>query len=69
VDSLCSLQVVLNWNLRRGFLVLVGARTPQQVEENLGALGWELAPGEQETIDTAARKVRKQMVQNSFQGE
>lgn len=24
-------QVALNWNLSKGFLVLVGARTPQQV--------------------------------------
>ena len=38
-----------------------------QVEENLGALGWSLTPAEVESIDRAASRVGKQLVQNSFQ--
>ena len=60
-------QVVLNWNLQKGFLLLVGIRNIQQAKENLGAVGWALSDGEIMEIDNAARKVKGQLVQNSFQ--
>ena len=60
-------QIVLNWNIQKGFLVLVGARNVQQVKENLGALGWNLKPNEVESIDLVASKIKKKLVQNSFQ--
>ena len=59
-------QIVLNWNLQKGFLLLVGVRSVAQVKENLGALGWSLTPGEVEEIDRAARRC-PQLIQNSFQ--
>lgn len=62
-------QVALNWNIQKGFLVLVGARTVSQVKENLGALGWDLKPEEVDEIDISASKVKKQLVQNSFQSD
>ena len=62
-------QVVLNWNIQKGFLVLVGARSVSQVKENIGALGWNLKPEEVTEIDIAAVKVKKQLVQNSFQSD
>lgn len=35
-------QVALNWVVGRGAVPIAGASTPQQAEENAGALGWEL---------------------------
>lgn len=61
-------QVVLNWNMQKGFLVLAGVRTVAQARENLGALGWSLSPGEVTEIERAARRVPGgQLIQNSFQ--
>lgn len=62
-------QVVINWNIQKGFLVLVGARSVAQVKENLGGLGWNLKPEEVLEIDISASKVKKQLVQNSFQSD
>jgi aryl-alcohol dehydrogenase-like predicted oxidoreductase len=41
-------QVALNYLLRRSEIVvpIFGARTPEQLEENLGSTGWELDRGE-----------------------
>ena len=60
-------QVALNWNLQKGFLLLVGARTVEQAKENLGALGWALSGPEVAAIDQAASAIKVQLVQNSFQ--
>ena len=60
-------QVVLNWNLQKGFLLLVGIRNIAQAKENLGAVGWSLSDGEITEIDIAAKGVNGQLVQNSFQ--
>ena len=60
-------QVALNWNISKGLLVVVGMRTITQAEDNLGALGWSLTRPEVEALDRAAKKVPKQLVQNSFQ--
>ena len=60
-------QVALNWNLQKGFLVLVGVRSVAQAKDNLGAVGWALSPAEVEALDRAAAKVPKQLIQNSFQ--
>ncbi|HZS92201.1 MAG TPA: aldo/keto reductase [Chloroflexota bacterium] len=39
-------QVALNWLLRQSGIVapIIGARTVEQLEDNLGAVGWELSP-------------------------
>ncbi len=60
-------QVALNWNISKGLLVVVGMRTIAQAEDNLGAMGWSLTKSEVEALDMAAKKVPKQLVQNSFQ--
>jgi pyridoxine 4-dehydrogenase len=60
-------QVALNWNLQKGFLLLVGVRSVEQAKENLGALGWRLSPAEETALDVAASKCKVQLVQNSFQ--
>ncbi|KUF19726.1 aldo/keto reductase [Streptomyces silvensis] len=48
-------QVALRWLLQRPGVTapIVGARTPEQLADNLGAAGWELTP-EQEARLTAA---------------
>jgi pyridoxine 4-dehydrogenase len=60
-------QVALNWNLQKGFLVLVGIRSVAQAQENLGATGWSLSSAEVEALDLAAQRIPKQLIQNSFQ--
>lgn len=60
-------QVALNWNLQKGFLVLVGFRTVNQIKENLGAVGWALSRAEMEEIDKAAKKIKKTLIQNPNQ--
>jgi pyridoxine 4-dehydrogenase len=64
-----AFQVALNWNLQKGLLVLVGIRSVEQARENLGALGWALSPAEILVIDKAASKMKKQLIQNSFQSD
>ena len=46
-------QVALNWLLTRPGLVapIVGARTVEQLEDNLGAVGWRLAPEQVARLD------------------
>lgn len=60
-------QVAINWAMRKGTVPIPGARTVQQAEENLGAVGWELSPDAVEELDRAARMVEKPMIQNIFQ--
>ena len=45
-------QVALNYLLRRSEIVvpIFGARTPDQLEENLGSTGWELEPTEVDAL-------------------
>jgi aryl-alcohol dehydrogenase-like predicted oxidoreductase len=49
-------QVALNWLLTRPGVVapIVGARRVEQLEENLGAVGWRLAPEQLERLDAAS---------------
>jgi len=49
-------QVALRWLLQRPEVssVIIGVRTPEQLEDNLGAAGWTLAPAEIEKLDEAA---------------
>ena len=51
-------QVSLNWLLTRGVVVIPGAKNPAQAEENAGAAGWRLTPGEMRKITGAAGKTR-----------
>eukprot|EP01031_Cornospumella_fuschlensis_P032150 gene32150-38889_t len=62
-------QVVLNWNLSKGILPLVGIRSIRQAKENLGALGWSLSADEIEAIDLAASRNKKALPQNFNQSD
>ncbi len=52
-----SAQVALNFLLRRADFVvpIFGARTLEQLDENLGSVGWELGAEEVEILDAASR--------------
>ena len=49
-------QVALNWLLQRPTVanVIVGARDEKQLRENLGAVGWNLAPEQVRRLDDAS---------------
>ena len=49
-------QVALNWLLRRPTVasVIVGARTEEQLRENIGAVGWALTPDQVARLDAAS---------------
>ena len=49
-------QVAINWLLRRPGVTapIIGARTMQQLESNLGASGWELDDQQIEQLDAAS---------------
>lgn len=51
-------QVSLNWLLRRPAVtsVIVGARTQQQLEDNLRAATWELTPEEVQRLDRVSAR-------------
>lgn len=53
-------QVALNWLLRRPTVssVIVGARTEQQLRENLGATGWALTAEQVAKLDAASARPR-----------
>lgn len=46
-------QVALNWVLRRPTIanIVVGARNEEQLQQNLGALGWQLTEAEVKKLD------------------
>jgi aryl-alcohol dehydrogenase-like predicted oxidoreductase len=46
-------QFALRWTLHNMIVstALVGFRTPAEVSENLGALGWEITPGDMAEVD------------------
>ncbi len=60
-------QVALNWCISKGTIPIPGAKNKQQVQENMGALGWRLSDGEVTELDQATRKINRRMVQNIFQ--
>jgi aryl-alcohol dehydrogenase-like predicted oxidoreductase len=49
-------QVALNWLLRRPTVanVIVGARSEEQLRQNLGAVAWELTPEQVARLDAAS---------------
>lgn len=49
-------QVALNWVLQRPSVsnVIIGARTEEQLRQNLGAIGWNLTPAQVATLDAAS---------------
>jgi aryl-alcohol dehydrogenase-like predicted oxidoreductase len=51
-------QVALNWVMCKGTFAIPGAKNRRQMEENAGALGWELTSDEIAALDEASDKVR-----------
>jgi aryl-alcohol dehydrogenase-like predicted oxidoreductase len=49
-------QVALNWLLRQEGVTapIIGARRPEQLEDNLGAAGWELSPEQVRRLSKAS---------------
>lgn len=47
-------QVSLNWIICKGAIPIPGARTPGQVADNAGALGWRLTSAEIASLEAAA---------------
>ncbi|MBD2120733.1 aldo/keto reductase [Trichocoleus sp. FACHB-262] len=60
-------QVALNWCIAKGTIPIPGAKSVEQAQQNIGALGWKLDAGEIAELDQAAASVDKPMVQNIFQ--
>lgn len=60
-------QVALNWCICKGTIPIPGAKTLQQAQENVGALGWRLSESEVKELDQASKKISRSMVQNIFQ--
>ena len=52
-------QVAINWLLRRPSVasVIIGARTEEQLRQNLGAAGWALSPEHVARLDAASAAV------------
>lgn len=60
-------QVAINWCICKGTIPIPGAKNLEQVQQNIGALGWKLDSGEVAELDRAAAGTDKKMVQNIFQ--
>ena len=60
-------QVAINWCMAKGTIPIPGAKTLEQAQQNIGALGWRLGEGAIAELDKAAASVDKTMVQNIFQ--
>jgi aryl-alcohol dehydrogenase-like predicted oxidoreductase len=52
-------QVALNWLLQRPTVcnLVLGARTEEQLKQNLGATGWKLSPDQIKRLDAVSEKV------------
>lgn len=53
--------------MAQGTVPIPGAKTLQQAEDNLGALGWRLSDGEVRALSAAADGCDSRMIQNIFQ--
>ena len=60
-------QVAINWCICKGTIPIPGAKSVEQAQENIGALGWRLDSGEITALDQAVASTDKKMVQNIFQ--
>jgi len=53
-------QIALNWLIKYSPVItpIPGAKNPQQVEENAGAVGWELSYEDWRTLDEASKSIK-----------
>ncbi len=54
-----SSQVALNWVMQRGALPIPGAKTVKQLNENAGALGWDLSADDMALLNDSSARVSK----------
>ena len=49
-------QIAINWLLQRPSVssVIIGARTREQLLDNLGSVGWKLSPQHMSALDAAS---------------
>jgi len=52
-------QVALNWVIRKGAVPIPGAKNAHQAQENIGALGWQLAEEEVAALDAVSEEVQR----------
>ena len=50
-------QVAINWVIQKGAVPIPGAKTIDQIEQNAGALGWQLTGEEIEQLDHTSTQV------------
>ena len=52
-------QVAIRWTLDSGYvdIAIVGAKSPAQIEVNVGALNWQLSPEDMKSLEMAANAV------------
>lgn len=60
-------QVALNWIICKGVIPIPGAKSVQQVDDNIGALGWRLTPAEVEVLEEAANALAFDFQGSGFQ--
>ena len=53
-------QIAINWVLQRPSVatVIIGARDEEQLQQNLGAAGWQLTPAQMAQLEVASAKQR-----------
>ncbi len=49
----------LTWTISKGTVPIPGGKSLQQVEQNIGALGWRLTDEEVDRLDQASDRVLK----------
>lgn len=52
-------QVAINWTMTRGAVPIPGAKNRQQMQDNLGALGWRMTVDEAQALEKAATQVTR----------
>ena len=64
--SKTPVQVALNWlAVKRGVVPIPGAKTPKQMEENAGGVGWRLALKDLRRLDKALKTLNIEVLQVS----
>jgi aryl-alcohol dehydrogenase-like predicted oxidoreductase len=58
-DGKTASQVAINWVICKGAIPIPGAKNANQLEQNIGALGWKLTEEEVATLDELSDSVSK----------
>ena len=53
-------QIALNWVMQRGALPIPGAKTVKQLNENAGALGWNLSPEDVALLNEVSERIGRE---------